>query len=107
MKIYIKGTYKRNAEGDYKSTEEEIKAMIRDASEEGNDGIILEDYTVKDLDEDTIKKYRNRFSSRNPDHPWNALDTEELIEMLGGIKEDRRRKIKGVTLAGMLMFGIY
>lgn len=79
--------------------------MIRDASEEGNDGIILEDYTVKDLDQDTIKKYRNRFSSRNPDHPWNALDTEEFVEMLGGIKEDRRRKIKGVTVAGMLMFG--
>ena len=25
--------------------------------------------------------------------------------MIGGIKEDRRRKIKGVTVAGMLMFG--
>jgi len=51
-----KGTYKRNAEGDYKSTEDEVNAMIRDASEEGNDGVILEDYTVKDLDEDAIKK---------------------------------------------------
>jgi len=100
-----KGTYKRNAEGDYKSTEDEVNAMIRDASEEGNDGVILEDYTVKDLDDDTIKKYRNRFSSREPDHPWNALDNEEFIEMLGGIKDDRRRKIKGVTVAGMLMFG--
>lgn len=100
-----KGTYKRNAEGDYKSTEDEVNAMIRDASEEGNDGVILEYYTVKDLDEDVIKKYRNRFSSREPDHPWNALDNEEFMEMLGGIKEDRRRKIKGVTVAGMLMFG--
>ena len=57
-----------------------------DASEEGNYGVILEDYTVKDLDEDAIKKYRNRFSSREPDHPWNALDNEEFMEMLGGIK---------------------
>ncbi|MDR5586111.1 ATP-binding protein [Clostridium aquiflavi] len=79
--------------------------MIRDASEEGNDGVILEDYNIKDLDEDTIKKYRNRFSSREPDHPWNDLSNEEFVEMLGGIKEDRRRKIKGVTVAGMLMFG--
>ncbi|GAA0077258.1 putative DNA binding domain-containing protein [Clostridium sp. CTA-5] len=100
-----KGTYKRNAEGDYKSTEDEVNAMIRDASEEGNDGVILEDYTIKDLDEDTIKKYRNRFSSREPDHPWNDLSNEKFVEMLGGIKEDRRRKIKGVTVAGMLMFG--
>ena len=102
---HYKGTYKRNAEGDYKSTEDEVNAMIRDASEEGNDGVILEDYTIKDLDEDAIKKYRNRFSSREPDHPWNALDNEAFIEMLGGMKEDRRRKIKGVTVAGMLMFG--
>jgi len=29
--------------------------MIRDASEEGNDGVILEGYTVRDLDEETIK----------------------------------------------------
>ena len=100
-----KGTYKRNAEGDYKSTEDEVNAMIRDASEEGNDGAIFEDYTINDLDEDTIKKYRNRFSSRNPDHPWNDLSNSEFIEMLGGIKEDRRRKVKGVTVAGMLMFG--
>ena len=28
--------YKQNAEGDYKSTEDEVNAMIRDVSEEGN-----------------------------------------------------------------------
>ena len=100
-----KGTYKRNAEGDYRSTEDEVNAMIRDAKEEGNDGVILDDYTIDDLDQDTIKKYRFRFSSRNPDHPWNDLDNSKFIEMLGGIKEDRRRKVKGVTVAGMLMFG--
>ena len=100
-----KGTYKRNAEGDYRCTEDEVNAMIRDASEEGNDGVILEGYTIYDLDEDTIKKYRNRFSSRTPEHPWNALNNEEFIEMIGGISEERRKQIKGVTIAGLLMFG--
>jgi len=108
--IYInenpyKGTYKRNAEGDFRCTEEEVNAMIRDASEEGNDGVILEDYTITDLDEDTIKRYRNRFGTRLPDHPWNAFNNEEFIEMIGGIKADRRKNIKGLTIAGMLMFG--
>jgi predicted HTH transcriptional regulator len=32
-----KGTYKRNYEGDYCCTESEVKAMIRDSSDEGND----------------------------------------------------------------------
>lgn len=44
--IYIngniyKGSYKRNHEGDYHCTEAEIKAMIRDSNEDGNDGGIL------------------------------------------------------------------
>lgn len=79
--------------------------MIRDASEDGNDGTIIENYTIKDLDEDTIKRYRNRFSSRTPGHPWNALSNEDFMEMIGGINEDRRKGIKGITTAGMLMFG--
>lgn len=34
----MKGTFKRNHEGDYHCTEDEIKAMLRDASDSGNDG---------------------------------------------------------------------
>lgn len=33
-----KGTYKRNHDGDYHCKESELRAMIRDASDEGNDG---------------------------------------------------------------------
>jgi len=36
----LKGTFKRTFEGDYHCTEEEIKAMLRDASDAGNDGSI-------------------------------------------------------------------
>lgn len=100
-----RGTYKRNAEGDFRCTEEEVNAMIRDSSTDGNDGIIFENYDINDLDKDTIKKYRNRFGTRKPDHPWNALNDEEFIEMIGGIRTDRGKKIRGLTLAGMLMFG--
>ncbi len=37
-----KGTYKRNHEGDYHCKESELRAMIRDASDEGNDGGIAD-----------------------------------------------------------------
>ena len=33
-----KGTFRRNNEGDYHCTQEEIKAMIRDSNADGNDG---------------------------------------------------------------------
>lgn len=108
--IYIngnpyKGTYKRNYEGDYCCTEEEVKAMIRDSSDEGNDGNILENYNINDIDKNTLKKYRNRFAAFHPDHPWNEYDNERFLFMLGAIREDRSKKIKGLTLAGLLMFG--
>lgn len=41
----IKGTFKRNHDGDYHCTEDEVKAMLRDASDTGNDGGLLEGYT--------------------------------------------------------------
>ena len=38
----IKGTYKRNYDGDYHCSEDEVKAMLRDASDTGNDGGLLD-----------------------------------------------------------------
>jgi len=38
----MNGAFKRNYEGDYHCTEEDVKAMIRDANDSGNDGILIE-----------------------------------------------------------------
>ena len=67
--IYInsnvyKGTFKRNHEGDYHCDESEVKAMIRDANEDGNDGNLLDYYTMDDIDMPTLKSYRNEFENR-------------------------------------------
>ena len=43
----LKGSFKRNYEGDYHCTEEEVKSMLRDASDTGNDGGLLEGYTME------------------------------------------------------------
>ena len=100
-----KGTYKRNHEGDYHAGEYEIKSMIRDQNPDGNDNIILEYYTMEDIDKETLKKYRQVFEIRNDDHVWNQLDDKSFLEKLGGYRKDRRTGIEGVTLAGLMMFG--
>ncbi|MCR5420863.1 MAG: hypothetical protein K6E98_07650 [Lachnospiraceae bacterium] len=52
-------TFRRNPEGDYSCTKPEVKAMIRDASEESPDERV---FTRKpDFDQETIKSYRSRF----------------------------------------------
>lgn len=100
-----KGTFKRNYEGDYKCTEEEVNAMIRDASEQGGDSKILEDYGIDDIDFNTLKRYRNKFSVVNPDHIWNELSDKDFLIQIGAISKNRRSKVEGLTLAGLLVFG--
>lgn len=43
----LKGAYKRNHEGDYHCTEEEVKAMLRDSNDSGNDGGLVDGYTME------------------------------------------------------------
>lgn len=101
----FKGTYKRNHEGDYHAREYEVRAMIRDQSSEGNDSTILEGFTMEDIDVETLQKYRIMFNSWNPQHVWRELPNQEFLEMLGGYRRNRRDKIAGLTIAGLLMFG--
>ena len=100
-----KGTYKRNHEGDYHATEHEVRGMIRDQNPDGSDGIILEHYTMDDIDKETLRKYRQIFEIRNDDHVWNSLDDKTFLEKLGGYKKNRRDSKEGLTLAGLMMFG--
>ncbi len=100
-----KGTYKRNHEGDYHATEHEVKGMIRDQNPDGNDSMILEYYTMDDIDKETLRKYRQIFEIRNEGHVWNPLDDKSFLEKLGGYRKDRRTGVEGLTLAGLMMFG--
>ncbi len=100
-----KGTFKRNHEGDYHATEHEVRGMIRDQNPEGNDNMIIEYYTMDDIDKETLRKYRQIFEIRNDGHVWNSLDDKAFLEKLGGYRKDRRTGIEGLTLAGLMMFG--
>jgi len=101
----LSGTFKRTFEGDYRCSQDEVRLMLRDAGNDPFDGIILEGFTLGDLDRESITAYRNRFASRDPDHPFLALSDHDLLEQLGGWRRDRHSKAKGLTLAGLLMFG--
>lgn len=101
----LKGSFKRNYEGDYHCTEEEVKAMLRDASDSGNDGGLLEGYTMDDIDMNALRSYRIEFEHRNPDHVWNADDDLTFLKNMGGYAVDRTTGKGWLTAAGLLMFG--
>lgn len=70
-----------------------------------NDGMILEYYTMEDIDKETLRKYRQIFEIRNEGHVWNSLDDRLFLEKIGGYRKDRREEKEGLTLAGLMMFG--
>lgn len=99
------GAYKRNHEGDYHCTNAEIRAMFRDQNAEGVDDMVIEHYTMDDVDANTLRAYRMRFQNENGEHIWNTYDDKHFLEMLGGYRKDRDKGIEGLTLAGLMMFG--
>ena len=100
-----KGTFRRNHEGDYHCSKEEISSMYRDANDDGNDGLLLRHYTMADLDTESLRGYRQVFEIRNPGHLLNEKDDKEFLLRLGGYAIDRETDEEGLTAAGLLMFG--
>lgn len=98
----LKGTYKRLYDGDYKCTEEEIKTMISESLDKSKDEIIIEEYDINNINQDTLENYRKRFRVHKGDlHEWNSLSNKEFLYMIKAID----RKTNKLTLAGLLMFG--
>ncbi len=99
-------TYKRNHEGDYTCTDEEVRRMLADADLSFQpDGRLLEHHTMDDFDQGSIRQYKQLFASSKPDHNWLTYSDKEFLIQLGAYKIDRKTKSEGPTVAGMLMFG--
>ena len=99
------GTFRRNGEGDYHCTKSEVRAMLRDQTEETSDMKVLEDFDICDLDMETIRAYRNRHSAYRSEHVWESLPDEEYLERIGAAKKAKSDKKLHPTAAGLLMFG--
>ena len=100
-----KGTYKRNHEGDYKCTRIQVKAMLRDQTENTIDMEVLDDIPMEDLNYETIRGYRNRHRSLRAGHPFERLSDDEYLRSIGAAAISREDKKLHPTAAGMLMFG--
>jgi len=99
-------TYKRNHEGDYRCTDEEVKRMLADSGAElKRDSLILENFTTQDFDPTSVKQFRQLFVSSKPSHPWHVLDDLDFFKKIGAYRIERKTRKEGITLAGLLMFG--
>lgn len=99
------GTYRRLHDGDRPCDRETVKRMVAEQIEDERDARILTGFTFDDLDPESISAYRNYLLAAKPGHPWLDLSSEELVKSLRGWRHNRATGEKGITLAGLLMFG--
>ncbi len=101
-----RGTYVRRNEGDYPATRLEVDRMMRESSDIGSDQVILDTYSMSDLDVESLARYRRRFQTAQPASPHTSLDDRRFLTVIGGYGRDREAGREGITVAGLLMFGI-
>ena len=101
----FKGSYKRNHEGDYHCSKEEIKAMLRDQADTPQDALMLETHTLDSLNQDSIRSYRTLFNNLKPDHIWAKLGLEEFLIKIGAAKKSQVDGKVHPTLGGLIFFG--
>lgn len=98
-------TFRRTSSGDYKCTRLQVKAMLRDQTEDTMDMEILDDAELSELNAETIHGYRNRHRTLKAGHPFERLDDAEYLRSIGAAAISRGDKRLHPTAAGMLMFG--
>ena len=100
----MKGTYRRDYEGDFLCSEEAVRAMFADQRDGGTDTEVLDNMALDALNTDTIKGYRIVFEQLHQGHPWNLLENDEFLMKLRAVAKNNKGELSP-TIAGLLFFG--
>jgi predicted HTH transcriptional regulator len=98
------GAYRRNGEGDYHCTKEEVRAMISDQLHVTQDLKVLEHISLDAFDAATLRRYRIRLQHTRPGHVWETLEDLEFLLKLGCVGRAQDGTLHP-TAGGLLMFG--
>lgn len=110
--VYLNGnplgnSYVRMHEGDQRLSDEAVKRLLAEQAEDSRDKKILTGFDIEDLSTESLRVYRQVFTNRQPDHPWNELETRPFLQRIGAWRTDRETGAQGLTAAGLLMFGYH
>lgn len=98
------GSYRRDGEGDYHCTEEEVRSMLRDREERALDEKTLPHLTLETLDQETVRRYRTYLKDGYPGYAWEQYDDQEVLCGIGACRQTEDGQLHP-TAAGLLMFG--
>lgn len=101
----FRGTFRRNHEGDYHCTREEVKAMLRDQADTTQDALMLDNLMLDALNQESIHRYRTLFDNKKPNHVWSGLSNDEFLMKIGAAKKSQSDGHIHPTLGGLIFFG--
>lgn len=108
--IYLNGnmfqeSYRRDADGDYRCSENQVRDMLLDQSDEGMDSETMKEFTFQDFCQDTVKLYREDFARARKNLAWNQMQDEDFMVRIGALQQESFDSVLRPTMAGLLMFG--
>lgn len=101
----FKGSFRRNHEGDYHCSVEEVKSMLRDQADTSQDALLLENLLLCDLNQESVHRYRILFNNLKPNHVWAKLGDDEFLLKIGAAKKSQNDGRIHPTLGGLIFFG--
>ena len=96
-----RGAYRRVGSADLRCTEDDLHVFYEDKTS-SYDQTPVKGATVDDVDEVALRRYRDLRSKTNPAAEELTYDDQELLEALGCVDENDRKRL---NLAGVLLFG--
>ena len=91
----LSGSYRRNGEGDYKCTKEEVQAIMRDAAIKTQDMLVLENMELDAFDYDSVKQAEGKKAVKSH-HNVGGLPEDlkfELVEPVRLLFKDEVRVV--------------
>ena len=99
------GSYRRNGEGDYHCTQDEVKTMLRDRSDVSSDEETIYEMTPEVLCKKSVSDYRARIKRQNPGYMGNGTADHDFLQSIGALVKDGDTGALHPTAAGLLIFG--
>lgn len=83
-----RGTFVRVHEGDRRVDREVARRMLADAIRDRDSGTV-DECTLADMNPDSVRRYREFFAARRPDHPFLQNDDEGFLVSVGAARRNR------------------
>ena len=99
-----RGAFRRIGSTDQHCTEDDLIALYQNRQQESFDAGLVPDATQEDFSPDAMADYRQSRRSANPDAEELGWTDQELLQALGGIRQNEHGQWKP-TVAGLLLFG--